>query len=99
MPSLHLLRRQIVILATLLLILAGLWLSGTFSPHISQATGPTGPVYTWGYNAFGQLGDGTATSRPTPQLVSLPGGATITALGGGQFFTLAMGSDGKLYAW
>ncbi len=35
------------------------------------ALGPDGRVWAWGFNAYGQLGDGTAVDRPTP--VVIPG--------------------------
>ena len=31
-----------------------------------MALAADGTVYTWGYNAYGQLGDNTKTSRTTP---------------------------------
>jgi hypothetical protein len=36
------------------------------------AIGSDGQVYAWGYNAEGQLGDGTTTNRSTPVVAALP---------------------------
>jgi alpha-tubulin suppressor-like RCC1 family protein len=61
-----------------------------------------GDYYDWGYNAAGQVGNGTTTSAATPFLVPLPAGVTVAAQGGslasnGQ--TLVLLSNGSLYAW
>jgi alpha-tubulin suppressor-like RCC1 family protein len=62
-----------------------------------------GQYYDWGYDAAGQLGDGTiGKSAYAPVRVSLPDPVTQAALGGslpsnGQ--TLVLLSDGSLYAW
>jgi alpha-tubulin suppressor-like RCC1 family protein len=53
----------------------------------------------WGYNAFGQLGNGTTTNAMTPGPVSLPPGVTVTAAAAGGEHSLAIGSDGKTYSW
>lgn len=37
-----------------------------------------GTVYTWGFNAYGELGDGTTTERLTPVL--MPGLSGITQI-------------------
>jgi alpha-tubulin suppressor-like RCC1 family protein len=42
-----------------------------------------GQVLAWGYNAEGQLGDGTEAETSVPVRVHLPSGAAATALGGG----------------
>ncbi len=60
---------------------------------------PTPVLEGWGYNAFGQLGNGTTNSSSTPVTTALPGGVTATALATGGYHTLAIGSDGNLYAW
>ena len=44
------------------------------SDSFSLAVSASGRVYTWGYNASGELGDGTTTSRRTPRRVRLPAG-------------------------
>lgn len=48
-----------------------------------------------GYNAYGQLGDNTTITRSSP--VQLPG--SWKAVGGGDTHTLAIKSDGTLWAW
>jgi alpha-tubulin suppressor-like RCC1 family protein len=62
----------------------------------------SGALYAWGYNAYGQLGDGTTTNRTAPVLIS--GGAlagkTITKCFafGVVGFSFVIDSDRKLYA-
>lgn len=58
-----------------------------------------GSVWTWGYNLFGQLGDGTTTERNTPAPV--PGLSNMSAIAQQNGFghTLAVRNDGTLWAW
>ncbi|WP_027659655.1 RCC1 domain-containing protein [Salinispora fenicalii] len=65
----------------------------------SLALTSAGTVLAWGYNNFGQLGDGTTTDSSTPVAVDLPVGTTITALAGGGFHSLALTSAGAVLAW
>lgn len=58
-----------------------------------------GTLHGWGANASGQLGDGSTMTRPTPVPVSLPAGVTALAVAAGGGHSLALGSDGELYAW
>jgi alpha-tubulin suppressor-like RCC1 family protein len=51
----------------------------------------------WGYNGYGQLGDGTFDTRTAPVPVS--GLVDVTALAGGDFHNLALLLDGTLMAW
>ena len=60
--------------------------------------------FGWGYNASGMLGDGTNTNRTTPVATNVSGvlsGKTITALvsSASAAHTLALTSDGSVYAW
>jgi alpha-tubulin suppressor-like RCC1 family protein len=66
---------------------------------LSLAIGSDGHLYAWGYNSWGQLGDGSNEQRNAPVLVSLPAGVTPTAIAAGGAHSLAVGSDGKLYGW
>ena len=58
-------------------------------------------TWAWGANDYGQLGDGSSTSRNTPIQVKVSGSnlTGVTALAGGENHTLAMKSDGTVWAW
>ncbi len=61
-----------------------------------------GKVYAWGVNTNGQLGDGSTTQRNAPVAVDTTGvlaGKRIVAISAGGSHTLALDSDGKVYAW
>lgn len=59
----------------------------------------TGALYAWGSNDFGQLGDGTTTSRLKPVKVSLPSATTVTNVRTGCQFSIALTSTGQVLAW
>ncbi len=54
---------------------------------------------SWGYNSSGQLGNGTTTNSSVPTPVSLPSGVGVTSSAAGGYHSLAIGTDGNLYAW
>ncbi|MGE5364504.1 MAG: T9SS type A sorting domain-containing protein [Bacteroidota bacterium] len=61
-----------------------------------------GKVYTWGYNAYGQLGNNSTTNSAVPVAVNTTGelnGKTITAIAAGQSHTVALDDKGKVYTW
>jgi alpha-tubulin suppressor-like RCC1 family protein len=64
-----------------------------------MAIGSDGNLYAWGNNTGGELGDGTTTNRNTPEKITLAAGITPTAISEGVDDSMAIGSDGNLYAW
>lgn len=56
-----------------------------------------GTVWTWGWNGFGQLGNGTTNDAWTPIQVS--GLTNVVAISGRGYHTLALKSDGTVWAW
>jgi len=65
----------------------------------SSAITETGKLYIWGYNDFGQVGDGTTTQRNTPTLIDSFGGEKIVAASLGLYHSSAITETGKLYIW
>lgn len=56
-----------------------------------------GAVMAWGYNGFGQLGNGTNTDSGVP--VSVAGLTDVIAVAAGDYHTLALKADGTVFAW
>jgi len=68
----------------------------------SLALDSEGKVYAWGYNTFGQLGNNSTIGSIVPIQVNASGvlaGKTITAIAAGYNHSMALDSDGKIYAW
>ena len=69
----------------------------------SMALASDGTVYTWGWNQYGQLGNGTTTNSRIPVAVATTGtplaGKTISQIAAGNAHALAMTDDGAIYSW
>ena len=72
----------------------------------SMALGSDGYVYAWGWNYYGQLGNNTDTDSSVPVRVRDPASPTdaskglkATQVSAGSDHSLALGSDGYVYAW
>jgi alpha-tubulin suppressor-like RCC1 family protein len=62
-----------------------------------------GSVWAWGSNIYGQIGDGTSTTRTTAVQVVGPGGAETfsgaAAVAAGNGFSVALTTAGTVYTW
>ncbi|MCI1710858.1 MAG: hypothetical protein LKM39_11535 [Chiayiivirga sp.] len=56
-----------------------------------------GSVKCWGYNGYGNLGDGSYTNRSTP--VDVSGLTGIAAISAGYYLTCAVTTDGAMKCW
>ncbi len=69
----------------------------------AMAIGQDGTLWTWGYNDRGQLGDGSTTSRTTPEQIqdpANPGQAFQAAwVSAGVHHSLAVDRNGAAWAW
>ena len=62
-----------------------------------------GTTWAWGYNDYGQLGDGTEISRPTPTQVGNPTDSSqpfqVAQISAGVIHSLAIDRSGAAWAW
>lgn len=62
-----------------------------------------GTVWAWGYNSYGELGDGTIMERHSPVQVLGAGGSGhltgVVAIAAGAQHVLALKNDGSVWAW
>ena len=63
----------------------------------SLALKADGTVWAWGENSYGQLGDGTTTSRTTA--IQIPGLSEIVQVSVGGGHSVALKNDGTVWTW
>jgi alpha-tubulin suppressor-like RCC1 family protein len=83
-----------------IMLAAGVWprvISAGYDANL--AIGSNGDLYAWGLALFGQLGDGGRTDRLRPEHITLALRAIPAAISAGYFASLAVDSQGRLYAW
>ena len=85
--------RRLSIAVACLVIVA----SALSAPVASALTGSA--AVAWGANRFGQLGNGSAAGSNVPVNVSMPTGVSFSQVSAGYAFTLALATDGSVWAW
>ena len=75
--------------------------SNTINPvrfaYHTVATRTDGTLWVWGYNGYGQLGNGTVLSASTPTQIGT--GATWAVISAGSNHTAAIRTNGTLWTW
>ncbi len=70
----------------------------TGEEHSLAADPITGKAWGWGWNPYGQVGDGTQTGDLlTPSQVAAP--VSFTEVAGGTWHSIGLGSDGSVWTW
>ena len=64
---------------------------------VRSSVPPHGTVDAWGYNVFGQVGNGTTTDSRVP--VRVHGLTGVIAIAGGEYTGYALRVNGTVYAW
>jgi hypothetical protein len=65
--------------------------------HVCAVGRDDGRAYCWGWNRWGQLGDGTRTNRSTPTAVA--GGRRFRQLAGGERHTCGLTTADEIFCW
>jgi alpha-tubulin suppressor-like RCC1 family protein len=73
------------------------WCTVSAGRYHTAAVKTGGTLWTWGFNACGQLGDSTVTNRCSPGTVA--GGGSWCRVSAGTAHTVAVKSGGTLWAW
>mgnify|MGYP000968889566 CR=1 FL=1 len=73
-----------------------LWASAAAGPRFSMAVRTNGTLWGWGYNAWGQLGDGTEVDKESPtQIGSVNTWKTVSI---GDNYMIALRTNGTLWS-
>ena len=81
----------------------GVWSIGVGNGNATMFAAVGSNLYSWGYNGYGQIGDGTTSSRSTPVLVrsgnfsDFMNGESIDQSYGNYGTSIIKGTDGYLY--
>ncbi|MBS7230291.1 T9SS type A sorting domain-containing protein [Flavobacterium psychroterrae] len=73
------------------------WQTIAAGPHYTIAIKTDGTLWAWGYNEFGQLGDGTTVDKNTP--VQVGSDKDWESIAAGSNHTIAIKKDGTLWTW
>ena len=92
-------RRSLGLTGIAAVLVASGWVAVASRPAAARTTLSATAVYAWGDNSHGQIGDGSTVDSATPVRLTLPGGVTPTAVSEGYRTSLALGSNGSVYAW
>ena len=74
------------------------WKQASNSYNFTAAIKTDGTLWTWGYNASGQLGDNTRTNTLSP-IQTIAGGTNWVEVAAGYRYTAAIKTDGTLWLW
>ncbi len=74
------------------------WSTVTVGDYYTVALKTNGTLYAWGNNQFGQLGDNTTDHKSVPTQENT-NASDWTSISAGWAHTLALKSDGTLWAW
>jgi alpha-tubulin suppressor-like RCC1 family protein len=103
-----LLTRSVMLLAALALFVASAGPATASSQKFVQiSTGEDhtcgltsrGAAYCWGYNGYGELGDGTTTDSGVNGPQAVIGGLKFTSIQTGGYYTCGLTSRGAAYCW
>jgi alpha-tubulin suppressor-like RCC1 family protein len=74
------------------------WKQVSSGGYHTAAIKTDGTLWTWGYNARGELGDSTLVTKSTP-VTTFAGGTNWKQVSGGDSHTAAIKTDGTLWTW
>jgi alpha-tubulin suppressor-like RCC1 family protein len=77
--------------------LATNWISVAAGNNFTVGLNASGGMFTWGSDAFGQLGNGAASASFSPAQIQQSSRWTVVEAGAD--YAMAIMSDGNLYAW
>ena len=76
------------------------WKQVSVGSRHTGAVKTDGTLWTWGYNGFYGLGNGTSTTSPNPSPIqTVVGGTTWKQVSAGSDSTAAIKTDGTLWVW
>jgi hypothetical protein len=79
---------------------SGAWVRLAAGAHHALAVADSDRLYAWGSNHDGQLGIGSTTEQHAPARVTNPSGVTSwRRISAGEDHSVALASNGMLYAW
>ena len=73
------------------------WSSVSAGYYHTIAIKTDGTLWAWGFNNYGQLGDGTTTNRSSPTQIG--SGTNWSSVSAGGYHTVAIKTDGTLWVW